>query len=46
VNDQLRPCLRAGELWRLYFVDLGELAIYCPDCAKREFGDAKKPTAI
>jgi len=21
---------RAGELWRLYFADVGEIAIYCP----------------
>jgi hypothetical protein len=28
-----------GELWRLYFADIGEVAIYCPECAEREFGD-------
>ena len=24
-----------GELWRLYFADVGEIAIYCPECAER-----------
>jgi hypothetical protein len=28
----------ADESWRLHFADIGELAIYCPDCAEREFG--------
>jgi hypothetical protein len=28
---------RPGELWRLYFADIGEVAIYCPECAEREF---------
>jgi hypothetical protein len=28
-----------GELWRLLFADLGEVAVYCPDCAECEFGD-------
>jgi hypothetical protein len=27
-----------GEVWRLLFADLGEVAIYCPECAEREFG--------
>jgi len=27
------------ELWNLHFADIGELAIYCPECAEREFGD-------
>jgi hypothetical protein len=27
-----------GELWRLFFADLGEVAVYCPGCAEREFG--------
>jgi hypothetical protein len=30
---------RPGELWRLYFADIGEVVIYCPACAEREFGD-------
>jgi Zn finger protein HypA/HybF involved in hydrogenase expression len=36
-------CLECGreprprELWRLYFADLGEVAVYCPQCASREF---------
>ena len=25
------------ELWLLYFADTGEVAIYCPECAEREF---------
>jgi hypothetical protein len=29
---------RPGELWRLYFADVGEVAVYCPECAGREFG--------
>lgn len=31
---------RPGELWRLLFADIGEVAIYCPECAEREFGTA------
>jgi hypothetical protein len=27
-----------GELWRLFFADLREVAVYCPECAEREFG--------
>jgi hypothetical protein len=31
--------LRAGdELWCVRFADIGEIAIYCPECAEREFG--------
>jgi Zn finger protein HypA/HybF involved in hydrogenase expression len=30
---------RAGETWRIMFVDLGEVAVYCPECGEREFGD-------
>jgi hypothetical protein len=26
-----------GELWRLFFADVGEMAVYCPSCAEREF---------
>jgi hypothetical protein len=26
------------ELWLLYFADTGEVAIYCPKCAEREYG--------
>jgi hypothetical protein len=29
---------RALEMWRVLFVDLAEVAIYCPECAEREFG--------
>jgi hypothetical protein len=28
--------------YRLLFVDIGELAIYCPACAEREFGDSDR----
>jgi ribosomal protein L44E len=27
---------RAGETWRVLFIDIGEAATYCPDCAERE----------
>jgi DNA-directed RNA polymerase subunit RPC12/RpoP len=27
-----------GDLWRFLFADIGEVAIYCPECAEREFG--------
>jgi hypothetical protein len=36
---------RRGELWRLYFIDLGEVAIRCPECAEREFGDPQQYAA-
>jgi hypothetical protein len=26
------------EGWQLYLADIGEVAIYCPDCVEREFG--------
>jgi hypothetical protein len=26
-----------GELYRLFFADLAEVAVYCPACAEREF---------
>ena len=29
----------AGETWQVYFVDLGEVALYCPDCSERDFGE-------
>ena len=32
--------LEPGEVWHLHFVDLGEIAIYCPECAEREFGES------
>jgi ribosomal protein L44E len=31
---------RAGETWRVVFVDIAEAATYCPECAEREFGEA------
>jgi hypothetical protein len=34
----VRSAAPAGELWRLSFADIGEVAIYCPECAAREFG--------
>lgn len=30
---------RAGEAWQLRFADIGEVAIYSPECAAREFPD-------
>jgi hypothetical protein len=32
---------RPGEIWRLLFTDIGEVAIYCPECAEREFGSSE-----
>jgi hypothetical protein len=32
-----------GERWQLYFADIGEVAVYCPECAKREFGPLRMP---
>jgi hypothetical protein len=29
-----------GERWSLRFADLGEVAVYCPGCDEREFGEA------
>lgn len=29
---------RRGEIWRVYFADLGEAVTFCPQCAEREFG--------
>ena len=28
-----------GERWSLRFAELGEVAVYCPDCDRREFSD-------
>jgi hypothetical protein len=30
---------QGDEFWSLRFADLGEVAIYCRECAEREFGD-------
>jgi hypothetical protein len=30
-----------GESWHLRFADIGEIAIYCPACAEREFAEHK-----
>jgi hypothetical protein len=32
---------RAGEMWRVLFADIGEVAVYCPECAEREFGETE-----
>jgi hypothetical protein len=32
-----------NELWHLYLTDTGEVAIYCPRCAEREFGATDAP---
>ena len=31
--------LLPGERWSLRFADIGEVAVYCPECDEREFGD-------
>lgn len=31
--------VQPGELWRLFFADVGEVAACCPNCAEREFGE-------
>lgn len=31
---------RPGEVWRLFFADIGEVVAYCVQCAEREFGAA------
>jgi hypothetical protein len=31
---------RPGEVWRLLFADIGEVVIYCAECAEREFGES------
>lgn len=31
--------MAAGEVRRLPFADLGEVVIYCPQCAEREFDE-------
>jgi hypothetical protein len=30
-----------GDVWRLLFADIGEVAINCPECAEREFDDSR-----
>jgi hypothetical protein len=30
---------RAGETWRTLFAAIGEVYIFCPECAEREFDD-------
>jgi hypothetical protein len=35
---------RAGETWRIVFVDIGEVVTYCPECAEREFGSVDERT--
>jgi ribosomal protein L44E len=27
-----------GEVWSIYYADIGEAVTYCPECAEREFG--------
>jgi hypothetical protein len=29
---------RRGEVWRVLFADIGEVYVFCPVCAEREFG--------
>ena len=33
--------LLPGERWALRFVDLAEVAVYCPECDRREFSDGR-----
>jgi hypothetical protein len=35
---ECRRSPRAGETWRIVFIDIAETATYCPECAEREFG--------
>lgn len=42
-NADLR--LSRGEDWRLLLADIGEVAIYCPECAEREFGSHESEAA-
>jgi hypothetical protein len=30
---------RRGEVWSVYYADIGEAVTYCPECAGREFGE-------
>jgi len=30
---------RRGEVWSVYYADLGEAVTYCTECAEREFGE-------
>ena len=32
---------KRGDVWRLYFADVGEAVTYCPKCAEREFGESR-----
>ena len=32
---------KRGDVWRLLFADIGEVAVYCPECAEREFDDSR-----
>jgi hypothetical protein len=34
----VRAAPLTGEVWRFCFADIGEVAIYCPECGNREFG--------
>lgn len=36
---------RRGEVWRVYFADIGEAVTYCSDCAEREFGESNPATS-
>jgi hypothetical protein len=32
---------RRGEVWSIYYADIGEAVTYCPECAEREFGETE-----
>jgi len=34
---------RPGEVWSIYYADIGDAVTYCPECAEREFGDDPSP---
>ena len=42
---RLVRCVECGEEeavpegWQLRFADVAEVAVYCPECAQREFGE-------
>ena len=43
---ECRRSPRPGEVWRLFFADVGEAVTYCPECAERKFGAAPEAQAI
>jgi hypothetical protein len=35
----VRTLASAREVWRVLFADIGEVYVFCPECAEREFGE-------